>query len=130
MTEGTKMSKIEAIVFFILIIIGFCFIINKANKSREEIENYPGTTICKYTLCKPVGKSSSAFVKYVVNNKLYRTNSGGCPENSSEKINKFFYLKYATVNPNNIEVDFTKEVTNKTEIEALENQLKNWFDLE
>jgi hypothetical protein len=130
MTEETEMSKKAGIAFFILIIIGLYFIFDKADKTKEEIENYPGKTICKYTLCKPAGKSSTAFVKYVVNNKLYRTNSGGCPENSSEKINKFFYLKYATVNPNYIEVDFTKEVTNKTEIEVLENQLKNWFDLE
>lgn len=130
MTEGTKISKKEAIVFFILIIIGFCFIVNKANKTRKEIENYPDTMICKYTFCKPARKSSTAVVKYVVNNKLYRTSGGSCPENSSEKINKFFYLKYATINPDNIEVDFTKEVTNKAEIEVLEHQLKNWFDLE
>ena len=130
MEEVTKMSEKLSKVFFFLIIIGVICLIIKINKDIQEIESHPGKTICKYTFCKKSRKSSTAFVKYVVNNKLYRTGAGGCPENSSEKINKFFYVKYSTLNPNKIQVDFAKEVTNKAEIGELEYKLKNWLDLE
>ena len=90
---------------------------------------YPGKTICKYTLCKTSSKSSTAFVKYVVDNKLYLTNVGGCPVNSDEKINKFFFVKYLTLDPNKIQVHFSREGKNKAEIEELEYKIKYWLDL-
>ncbi|RTY85829.1 hypothetical protein [Flavobacterium sp. GT3R68] len=129
MAEVTKISEKLSKVFFFLIIIGGIYLLIQINKDRQEIENHPGKTICKYTFCKISRKSSTAFVKYVVDNKLYRTGAGGCPENSAEKINKFFFLKYSTLDPNKIQVDFSKEVTSKAEIEKLEYQLKNWLDL-
>ena len=101
----------------------------KSNKDSQEIESHLGKTICKYTFCKEHRKSTTAFVKYVVDNKLYRTSAGGCPDNSNDKINKFFFVKYSTLDPNKIEVDFSKEVKNKVEIRELEDKLKNWLDL-
>ncbi|RTY85507.1 hypothetical protein EKL32_28530 [Flavobacterium sp. GSN2] len=129
MGEVTKINEKLSKAFFILIIIGGIYLLIKSNKNRQEIEIHPGKTICKYTLCKEGRKSSSAFVKYVVDNKLYRTRAGGCPENSEEKINKYFFLKYSTLDPNKIQVDFSTEAKNKAEIEELEYKLKNWLDL-
>ena len=125
-----KMSnKLSKALLFIMI-VGVIFIFFKGYNDRQEIENHNGKTICKYTFCKKFPKSSEAFVKYVVDNKLYRTGAGGCPENSDEKIDKYFFLEYSTIDPNKIQVDFSKEVKNKTEIEDLELKLKNWLELE
>ena len=124
-----EMSKKLSKILLFIMIVGVIYIFLQGYNDRQEIENHNGKTICKYTFCKKFQKSSEAFVKYVVDNKLYRTSAGGCPEKSDEKINKYFFLEYSTINPNKIQVDFSKEVKNKTEIEDLELKLKNWLEL-
>jgi hypothetical protein len=122
-------QKGTRVIIFLMIVALICMFVKCYNDS-EEIKTHLGKTICKYTFCKQSGKSSTAFVKYYIDNKIYRTRAGGCPENSGGKINKYFNLKYSTIDPNKIEVDFSKEVMDKAEIEYLELNLKNWFELE
>ncbi|TPG31331.1 hypothetical protein [Flavobacterium pectinovorum] len=97
---------------------------------KKEINEHPGQTICRYTLCKPAGRSSDAYVKYYLDNKLYRRNVGACPDNSGFKLNKYFVLKYSTIDHNKILVDFSREVTDSILIKELETKLefKYWLD--
>ncbi|KAF2328573.1 hypothetical protein [Flavobacterium daemonense] len=121
-----KFSKIILVGFAIGVI---CLFVKSAN-DRKEIEEHPGQTICKYTLCRQSGRSSDAYVKYYVDNKLHRTRAGGCPKNSEEKINKYFVIKYSTIDPDNILVDFENEVKDSLLIKELESKLefKYWLD--
>lgn len=117
-------------VFTLLIIIGVICMFIKGYKHRQEIETNSGETICKYTFCKEYPKTNSAFVKYFVKNKVYRNEAGRCPEEYSQKINKYYKLKYSKINPNKIIVDFSKEVKDKELIGELESKLtfKYWME--
>jgi hypothetical protein len=117
-------------LFIFLMIIGVIFMFIKGNEYIEEIETNPGETICKYTLCKESPKTNSAFVKYFVNNKVYRNYAGRCPKNYLQTINKYYKLKYSKIDPNKIIVDFSKEVKDKSLIAELESKLtfKYWIE--
>jgi hypothetical protein len=117
------------ISFFIILLFLIIFSVYKGNQYQKEMEDYPGFTICKYTFCKKYPKSSGAFVKFCLNDTLYRRDVGGCPENSTEMLNKYFLLKYSTLDNNKIQVDFSQEITDVEQINDLESKLKNWFDL-
>jgi len=121
-----KLSKL----FFVFLFIGIVYLIVKESNYKKEIKEYPGQTICKYTLCKPSGKSSDAYVKYYLDNKLYRRNVGGCPDSSGFKLNKYFVLKYSTIDHDKILVDFSKEVEDSVLIKELQSKLefKYWLD--
>ena len=121
-----KLSKL----FLALICIGLVYLVCKGKNYQKEIRENQGETICKFTFCKQYPKSNSAFVKYYVNNKVYRNSSGRCPDNSVSKMNKFFILKYSTIDPNKIAVDFSKEITDSVRIKELESKLefKYWLD--
>lgn len=121
-----KLSKL----FLVLICIGLVYLVCKGKNYQKEIRENQGETICKFTFCKQYPKSNSAFVKYYVNNKVYRNSSGRCPDNSVSKMNKFFILKYSTIDPNKITVDFSKEITDSVRIKELESKLefKYWLD--
>lgn len=121
-----KLSKL----FWVLICIGLVYLVCKGKNYQKEIRENQGETICKFTFCKQYPKSNSAFVKYYVNNKVYRNSSGRCPDNSVSKMNKFFILKYSTIDPNKITVDFSKEITDSVRIKELESKLefKYWLD--
>lgn len=93
------------------------------------MEDYPGFTICKLTFCKEVRRGKTAYVKYFLNDTLYRRNGGSCPENSDFILNKYFLLKYSTIDNDKIQVDFSHEITDVEQINYLESKLKNWFDL-
>ena len=69
------------------------------------------------------------YIKYFLNDTLYRRSGGSCPENSNDKLNKYFLLKYSTINTKKIQVDFSKEITDINKINYLESKLKKWFDL-
>nr|WP_198999532.1 hypothetical protein [Flavobacterium sp. ASV13] len=121
-----KLSKL----FFVFIIIGLIYLFFKGVNYKKEIAEHPGQTICKYTLCKSSGKSSSAYVKYYLDDKLYRRAVGGCPDSSEFKLNKYFVLKYSTIDPDKIIVDFSKEVKDSVLIKELKSKLefKYWLD--
>lgn len=123
---GEKLSKL----FFVFMLIGMVYLIFKEINYKKEIKVHPGETICKYTLCKPAKGSGIAYVKYYVGDKLYRNRAGGCPDNSDLKLNKYFVLQYSTIDPDNIIVDFSKEVTDSVQIKELESKLefKYWLD--
>ena len=117
-------------LFFVFIFIGLVYLIFKGINCKKEIEEHPGKTVCKYTLCKPTGKTSDAYVKYYIGDKLYRNRVGGCPDSSDFKLNKYFVLKYSTIDHNKISVDFSKEVKDLILIKDLESKLefKYWLD--
>jgi hypothetical protein len=119
---------LKVILVFLFIGIGYLFV--RGSDYRSEIEQYPGQTICKYTFCKSVGKSRIAFVKYYVDNKVYRNSVGRCPSNSELKMNKYYRLKYSTKDPNKILVYFSEEVTDSILIKELASKLefKYWLD--
>ena len=123
-----KFSKI----FLVFIFLGLVYLIFKGRNHKEEIRKHPGQTICKYTLCKPTKGSGIAYVKYYVNDKLYRNKAGSCPDSSEFKINKYFVLTYSTIDPNKIIVDFSKETKDSILIKELELKLgfKYWLDHE
>lgn len=91
---------------------------------KSNIQKHGGITICKLTLCEQRGKNSVAFVKYYVNGRKYRTMAGGCPDGGSEKLNRFFSMKYNKGNPSNIVVDFSSEVNDSALIKELEGKIK------
>ncbi|MTH15359.1 hypothetical protein [Flavobacterium sp. LC2016-01] len=121
-----KFSKL----FWVFVFFGLIYLVFREIKYKEEIKEHPGVTICKYTLCEPNGRTSTAYVKYYVDDKLYRNSIGGCPDSSEFKWNKFFVLNYSTIDPNKISVDFSKEVTDSIQIKELQSKLefKYWLD--
>lgn len=121
-----KLSKL----FFVFIFIGLVYLIFKGINYKKEILEHPGQTICKYTFCQPSKGSGSAYVKYYVDEKLYRNSGGSCPDSSEFKLDKYFVLKYSTIDPNKIIVDFSKEVKDSVLIKELESKLefRYWLD--
>jgi hypothetical protein len=121
-----KFSK----VFFVILLIVLVYLFMKESSYRKEIEEHPGQTICKYTFCKQYPKSTDAYVKYFVDDKLYRNSAGGCPDDYDLTINKYYVLNYSTIDPNKILVDFSKEVKDSTLIKELESKLefKYWLN--
>jgi len=117
-------------IFLILIFLGTIGLFVRGYLNKKELEENHEETICKYTFCKYFPKSSEAYFKYYVDGKVYRNSYGGCPENSPEKLNKFYVLYYSKTNPNNIMVDFSKEVKDEDQIKELESKLtfKYWMD--
>jgi hypothetical protein len=120
-----KISKI----FLVSLLIGLVYIIIKGSDYKKEIEEHTGQTICKYTFREKYGKSKSAYVKYYVDNKLYRNRVGNSPDDYNATINKYYELKYSTINPNKILVDFSKEVKDSALIKELKMKLefKYWL---
>lgn len=117
--------KIITLAMIALIVL-LCF---KAKSRRNTIDNYGKSTICKLTLCKQHGKSSTAFVKYYVNGKRYRTDIGGCPDDPGAKVGSFFAMKYNKEDPTNIIVDFSSTIKDSILIKELEEKIKfSMFD--
>lgn len=121
-----KFSK----VILVFIGLGLVYLVLKGRNYSEEIREYAGQTICRYTLCKPTKGSGIAYVKYYINGKLYRNRAGGCPDDSESKIDKYYVLNYSTIDPDKISVDFSKEVKDSTLIKELASKLefKYWLD--
>lgn len=117
-------------IFFIMIFLGVFGLFIMGYLDKKELEKNQEETICKYSFCKYASKSSQAFFKYYINGRLYRNSYGGCPDNSPEKLNKFYVLYYSKTNPNKIMVDFSKEVKDQNQIKELESKLtfKYWMD--
>ena len=115
-----NLSKYSIIV--IIVIVATFFL--RENSSQSDIQKNGETTICKLTLCEQRGKSSVSFVKYYINGKKYRTNTGGCYNGNEAKVNSFFLMKYDKENPNNIVVDFSSEMNDSTLIKELEEKIK------
>ncbi|MHC0447856.1 hypothetical protein ACWA1F_20790 [Flavobacterium sp. 3-218] len=111
-----KFSKL-VLVFFIIVAFGLFM---KGHFYSKEIYENPGQTICKYTFCKQFPKTNTAYVKYYIDNKLYRNKAGRCPENYDMTIDKYFILNYSTNDPNKIRVDFSKEIKDSILIKELE----------
>ena len=122
-------EKFSKIVLIILVIgLGYLFV--KGHNDRKEIYDHLGQTICKYTFCKQFPKSTAAFVKYYVDQKVYSNSVGRCPDYSESALNKYYSLKYSTIDPNKIIVDFSKEITDSTLIKELDSKLefKYWLE--
>lgn len=109
-------NKLSFIFFLVVFVIPLTYFILKERSDNKEIENNKGITIAKYSFCKSGGKSSTAFCKYYINCTNYRISIGSCPENSSEMLNKYYVLYYSKLNPTKAKIDFSKEVTDTTEI--------------
>lgn len=109
----------------ILAMIALIVFLYFKEKSRgNAIDNYGKSTICKLTLCKQQGKSSTAFVKYYVNGKKYRTNIGECPDVPEAQVGRFFAMKYDKEDPTNIVVDFSSAIKDSILIKELEEKIK------
>jgi len=123
------MEKVSKVIL-VFMLVGLVYLVAKGVNYKEEIIEYPGTTICKYTLCKPTKGSGIAYVKYYITGKLYRNRAGGCPDNSESKINKYYVLNYSTIDPDKISVDFSKEIKDSTLIKELASKLEfnYWLD--
>ncbi|SHM44123.1 hypothetical protein [Flavobacterium chilense] len=107
-----NISKLIAIV----IVVGIVFLFVKGYLYKKEIRENRKKTVCKFTFCKIAPKTTTSFFKYIVNNKRYRNSYGQCPDSCDMKINKFFILYYSSKDPNKIEVDLSKQITDTTAI--------------
>ena len=116
------MEKFSKLVL-VFLIIGILCLFMKGYFSIKEIYENSGQTICKYTFCKQFPKTNVAYVKYYIGNKLYRNKAGRCPKNYKTTIDKYFVLNYSTIDPDNIHVDFSKEVKDSVLIKELESKL-------
>ncbi len=117
------MKRISQIVL-ILIGIGLIYLFVKGHLYRKEIAENRRETICKFSFCKEFPKTTEAFFKYYVNDKLYRNSYGRCPENYNEKLNGFYVIYYSAKDPNKIEVDFTQQITDTVKIKNAGFEIK------
>ncbi|RXM43292.1 hypothetical protein [Flavobacterium sp. YO64] len=108
-------DKISKLVLF-AIVFGLIFLFIKGHLRSKEIQENKKQTVCKFVFCKTFPKTTVSFFKYNVNNKWYRNSCDRCPENYSEKINKFFIIDYSSKDPDNIRVDFSNQITDTTAI--------------
>lgn len=100
----------------IITILGIFFLFLKGYLYEKEIEDNKEQTVCKYVFCKSFPKTTESFFKYNIKNKWFRNSYGECPDSSNIRINKFFVLYYSSRDPDKIEVDFSKEITDTTAI--------------
>lgn len=101
-------------VLCILLIVIALFI--KGYLYKDEIANHRKQTICKFIYCKQYPKTTTSFFEYHIDNRTYQNSYGQCPINHAESINKFFLMYYSAIDPNKIEVDFSKEIVDTTTI--------------
>ncbi|TRX23722.1 hypothetical protein FNW25_06870 [Flavobacterium franklandianum] len=109
------MKKIYKLLVFLILLVTILLFV-KGYFYKKEIENNKKETVCKFVYCKNAPKTTTSFFKYYVNKKSYRNSYGTCPENYDEKINKFYTIKYSSIDPNKIIVDFSKEIKDTIEI--------------
>ena len=108
-------NRISKIILYLLF-LGLVILCIAGYKYHQEIKDYRGSTICKYTSCEKFPKTTASHFQYYVDYKKYTTTYGRCPDDSDNKLRKFFVVNYSTINPNKIEVDFSREITDTTEI--------------
>lgn len=109
-----KLNIYKLILFFVFLGVGCLFF--KGYLYKKEIEDNREQTVCKFVYCKKFPKTTESFFEYQINNKFYRNSYGKCPNNYDQIIKKFFVLYYSAKDPNKIEVDFSKQVTNTDKI--------------
>ncbi|PZR22422.1 MAG: hypothetical protein DI539_05635 [Flavobacterium psychrophilum] len=101
---------------FLLCICIFLYILVKGYLYKKEIEENKAFTVGQYVRCRQYPKTTQSYFEYYVDNKLYRSSYGSCPHNSEKKLQHFFVIAYSKIDRFKIEVDFSKEVTDTTEI--------------
>ncbi|MDX6182024.1 hypothetical protein SGQ44_14250 [Flavobacterium sp. Fl-77] len=88
----------------------------KGYLNQKEIKENQKQTVCKYLLCKTFPKTTESFFTYKIDNNWYRNSYRHCSKDSEKKINKYFRVYYSSKDFSKIVVDFSKEVTDSTEI--------------
>ncbi|MGK4566109.1 hypothetical protein [Flavobacterium sp. 3HN19-14] len=125
MTEERK--KFVLLGFFLVMALLLIYVTNTESSYQKEIRENPGKTICKYVARNHYAKTTNPVVKYYAAGKLYISEGyGGYDEGS---IDDFYELKYSTIDPNKIEIDFSKKVKDTTLTHELDRKLqfKYWF---
>ncbi|MDI1257533.1 MAG: hypothetical protein PSV16_15675 [Flavobacterium sp.] len=127
MTEERK--KIRVLVFLFIMSLIVIYMMTTESSFRKELREHPGKTICKYVTRDHYAKTSVAIVKYYVGDKLYINRASANRDDSKGTIDNFYELTYSTINPNNILVDFSKEINDTVLTNELERKLqfKYWF---
>lgn len=110
------MKKYVYSFLLIIILLGFGYIFLKGYFYNEEIDAYKQQTVCKYVFCEKFPKTTRSFFVYYVNNQLYKTSYGGCPENYEQKIGGFYIMYYSAKDANKIKVNFSQQVIDTTAI--------------
>ena len=97
-------------------LFGLIYAFYKGNMYRKEIEENKVESICRYVNCKKYAKSSQSVFRYYVDNKLYKTEYGACPDNYDKNIGRYYLFYYSKIDPNKIIVDFKTEVKDTAKI--------------
>ena len=109
--------KTKILKFFSLIIVSVIVVLFlNGSQYKNEIANNKKQTICKFIYCKKYPKTTEGNFKYYVDKKMYKNRFGKCPDNYEQSLNKFYLMYYSAIDPNKIEVDFSKEIIDTTTI--------------
>lgn len=101
---------------FSLIVLPISYLIYEDSKKYDEINNNRGVTVGQFSFIGKYGKSKPKFIKYYVGNKFYRTEIGVCTGIDSAELKNYYIVYYSKLNPEYIEVDFTKKVIDTIKI--------------
>lgn len=107
------MKSIINKIILILIFFSVLYLFIKGYLYKSEINQNRRETICQFVYCKKYPKTTESTFRYYINNNLYKNTYGQCPDNSEQKLYKFFVLYYSSKDPNKIQVDFSKEITDE-----------------
>ncbi|WP_146603306.1 hypothetical protein [Flavobacterium aquaticum] len=107
-----KISKFVLLLFLIVIISMFV----KGYLYKKEVEENKVESICRYVNCKTYPKSTQSVFRYYVDDKLYKTEYGGCPDNYDKMIGRYYVFHYSKIDPNKIIVDYKTEVKDTVKI--------------
>lgn len=96
--------------------IGLVSLLVKGYLDRKEIEQNKVQSICRYVNCKDFAKTNESIVRYYVDDKLYKTECGRCPDNYDKMIGRYYVFYYSKKDPNKIIVDFKTEIKDTVKI--------------
>lgn len=77
----------------------------------KDLDENKVTSIGKFSYCKRYDKTKPAVMVYYIDRKKYKEECGTCPDNYQAMLKKFYVIHYSSLHPENVRVDFTKQVT-------------------
>lgn len=77
----------------------------------KDLDENKVTSIGKFSYCKFYPKTKTAVMVYYIDRKKYKEECSSCPDNYKSMLKKFYVIHYSSLHPDNVRVDFTKQVT-------------------
>lgn len=117
------MKNISKIIL-VTILIGVIIVFLKGYQTENKIKENGIDGICKFMHCEKSPKTTNAHFAYYVDDILYKNSYSSCPENYEALEGHYFQMRYLNDDPNKFIVDFTKEITDTSEIRESGFKLK------